>query len=370
MKVNTILRPEEGSVLKATGAFFKKLFNQKVIDYLLVPKHIGKGRSLTQTLVKNTDALDDVNPFSPVMAANSGTIVAQLSNNRRGKIGVIMKPCEIRALVELVKLDQAKLDNLFVIGVDCAGTFEVEDYSAFIGEADWEAPEKELNLIARMYARKSEDDPLPMELRSSCKICNAFTPHMGDVTLRLIGMEEGVLVTLDSELAKKLGLEEAEVPWSHQSAVEDLTQSRTYKRERVFEEFRDKMKSINDFADAVATCTRCYACQTACPVCYCKVCFFRTETFNPESDRFLKWADKEGSVRMPSEILLYHLTRLNHMAASCVGCGMCESSCARGIPLATIFMAIGDEVQRKLEYEPGTSVDDELPVATFKKAEI
>ena len=350
--------------------FFRKLFEEGVIDYLLVPKHIGKGRSLNQTLVKDTDALDDVNPFSPVMAANSGTIVAQLSNNTKGRIGVVMKPCEIRALIELVKLGQAKLDNLFIIGADCAGTFEIEDYANYIGDADWEAPEKELDLITQLYARKSDDEPLPLELRCNCKICNAFTPHIGDVTLNLIGMEEGVLVTLDSELAQKLALEEVEDPWSHQCAVDDLTSSRTYKREQVFEEFKDKAKSINDLADIAATCTRCYACQTACPICYCKVCFFRTDTFHPESDRFLKWADKEGSVRMPSEILLYHLTRLNHMAASCIGCGMCESSCARGIPLSTIFMAIGDEVQKKLEYTPGSSVDDELPVATFKKAEM
>jgi formate dehydrogenase (coenzyme F420) beta subunit len=370
MKVSVLLKPESGDVLKATGAFFKQLFDEGVIDYLLVPQRMAKGRSLVQTLVKNTDNLEGVNPFSPVMAANSGTIVAQLSNNTVGKIGVVMKPCEIRALVELVKLGQAKLDNLFIIGAECAGTFEVEDYAAYIGDAEWEAPEKELKLVTQMYVERADDDALPMKLRSSCKICDAFTPHMGDVTLSLLGVEEGVLVTLDSELAEKLGLETIDEPYTHQSAVEDRTQSRSYRKEQVFDEFRDKVKSIDDLADILATCTRCYACQTACPVCYCKVCFFRTETFAPESDRFLKWADKEGALRMPPEILLYHLTRLNHIAASCIGCGMCESSCARGIPLATIFMAVGNEVQKKLEYTPGKSIDDELPVATFKQPEI
>jgi formate dehydrogenase (coenzyme F420) beta subunit len=369
MTVNAILKSEEGDVLKAAKSFFAKLFEEGVIDYLLAPQHIAKGRSLTQTLVKGVDNLEEVNPFSPVMAANSATMVAQLSNNSSGTIGVVMKPCELRALVELVKLGQAKLDNLFVIGVDCAGTFEVEDFSAFIGDADWEAAEKEKSLLADMYSGKTDDDALPMKLRSSCMICNAFTPHMGDVTLNLLGMEEGILVTLDEELAGKLGLEAVDAPYSHESVVDDRTQSRGYRRERAFEEFRDKMKSIDDMADIVATCSRCYACQSACPICYCRVCFFRTETFEPESDRFLRWADKEGAVRMPPEILLYHLTRLNHMAASCIGCGMCESSCARGIPLSTLFQAVGDEVQKKLEYTPGKSVDDELPVATFRKEE-
>jgi formate dehydrogenase subunit beta len=187
--------------------------------------------------------------------------------------------------------------------------------------------------------------------------------------LSIMGMEDDVLVTLEQEVAEKLGLETAEEPMSHKDVLEDMKNSRTYKRESTFDEFRDKMQSMNDMADILATCTRCYACQTACPICYCRVCFFRTETFSPESDRLLRWADKEGSLRMPTEILLYHLTRLNHIAASCIGCGMCESYCARGIPLSTLFQAVGDEVQKKLEYVPGRSVDEELPVATFKREE-
>jgi formate dehydrogenase subunit beta len=72
---------------------------------------------------------------------------------------------------------------------------------------------------------------------------------------------------------------------------------------------------------------------------------------------------------MPTEILLYHLTRLNHVSASCIGCGMCESSCPRGIPLSTIFQAVAEEVQKKLEYVPGRSVEDAIPLATFEKEE-
>ena len=129
------------------------------MDYLLVPSHIAKGRTLAPTLVKDPDKLNEVNPFSLVMPTNAATIVGQLSNARKGVIGVVMKPCEIRALIELVKLGQAKLDHLFIIGVDCAGTFEVEDYASYAGE-EWEAPEKEQSLLADLY-KGTDEEKLP-----------------------------------------------------------------------------------------------------------------------------------------------------------------------------------------------------------------
>jgi formate dehydrogenase (coenzyme F420) beta subunit len=370
MKVYSILE-NNGDVLETTRAFFAKLFEEGIIDYLLVPQRISNGRTLTQTLIKGVDNLEGINPFSPVMAINSAKLVAQVGSLEKDKkVGVVIRPCEIRALIELVKLGQAKLDNLVIIGIDCAGTFEIEAWAKLMEEAYGDTA-KELEIVKDIYSGKTDyhDEDAPIRLRSACQICNSFTHDKVDITLSILGMADDVLVNLESELAEKLGLETIEEPMSHKDVLDDLKNYRGYKRESTLDEFRDKMQSMNDMADILSTCTRCYACQTACPICYCRVCFFRTETFSPESDRLLRWADKEGALRMPTEIMLYHLTRLNHIAASCIGCGMCESSCARGIPLSTLFQTVGDEVQKKLEYVPGMSIDEELPVATFRKEE-
>lgn len=123
------------------------------------------------------------------------------------------------------------------------------------------------------------------------------------------------------------------------------------------------------FTALLSTCIRCYACSSACPVCYCRVCFFRTDTFEPESDRYFRWAEREGALRMPTEILLYHLTRLNHIAASCVDCGMCESACPRRIPLTAIFETVGDGVKKALNYVPGRDLKEKIPITTFKETE-
>jgi len=48
---------------------------------------------------------------------------------------------------------------------------------------------------------------------------------------------------------------------------------------------------------------------------------------------------------------------------------MCESGCPRGLPLTTIFKAVGDSVQQELNYEPGRSTEDEIPIITYREVE-
>ena len=77
------------------------------------------------------------------MPVNSATLVSQLTGDKPSqKVGVVLRSCEIRALIELVKLQQANLDNLTIIGVDCLGTYEVDDTCwCWSIPADW-APRK------------------------------------------------------------------------------------------------------------------------------------------------------------------------------------------------------------------------------------
>jgi formate dehydrogenase subunit beta len=73
---------------------------------------------------------------------------------------------------------------------------------------------------------------------------------------------------------------------------------------------------------------------------------------------------------MPADILLYHLTRLNHMVISCVGCGLCSEACPNDIPVFEIFRLVGHQVQKTFDYVPGRSLDEELPLTTFRETEL
>ena len=368
MKINTMLPVKEGDTLGTLRRFLGDLLESHIIDALLVPQEIAHGRSVVQTLVRDPAYLSAANPLSPVMPVNSAILVSQLTADKpRKKVGAVLKPCEIRALIELVKLRQANIENLTIIGIDCLGTYEVEDYARLIDEMEGAAEEKGTRVVAELRRRIAEGaEPAPIPLRPACQICEFPVPKGADIALGLIGVEQGILITLESELAAKLGLAQGEAP-DREQAIARVVAARSAARDQTFAEFRQRTKSIADFADQFATCIGCYNCAVACPICFCKECFFRTETFAPESERYFRWAERAGALRMPTEILLYQLTRLNHMVASCVGCGLCESACPSKLPLTVIFRAVGEEVQKMLDYVPGRSLEDELPLATFKE---
>ena len=118
-----------------------------------------------------------------------------------------------------------------------------------------------------------------------------------------------------------------------------------------------------------ATCIHCLNCKTACPICYCKTCLFETEAFRHEPSFYLRSAQQKGSVRMPADTLLYHLTRLSHMSMSCVGCGMCSSACPVHIPVASLFLSVASQVQGAFNYQPGKDVEESLPLITYQPDE-
>jgi formate dehydrogenase subunit beta len=119
-----------------------------------------------------------------------------------------------------------------------------------------------------------------------------------------------------------------------------------------------------------SACIRCHNCMINCPICYCKECIFRTPTFEHESQLYYQWAERKGTVRMLPDTLLFHLTRLNHMVTSCVGCGMCTEACPVDIPVGTVFRAVGEKAQAIFDYHPGRSLEEAAPVQEFREEEL
>ena len=127
----------------------------------------------------------------------------------------------------------------------------------------------------------------------------------------------------------------------------------------------------SDFLEMVSSlCINCRSCRSVCPICYCKQCLFDGEVFEYSMEKYLNWSGKKGVLTMPPDKLLFHLTRMSHVAASCVACGQCEAACPSGIPLGRVYQKISAAVQGALGYEAGRSLEDELPLTTFREDEL
>lgn len=375
MAKNARIVIKDGKTLEALQGLLGDLLKNKLVDALLVPLEVPSGENVVQALVTDFKHLEKANPVAPVMPVNSAKLVSDITTtSSHSKIGVVLKPCEIRALIELVKLKQASLDNLLIIGIDCLGTYSITDYGRFVQSADGKSSPSELTLSSLQTGRAiSTDEYQP---RSACQICEFPASEKSDLVIGLIGVDSKKEVLLrgltpaGEEIISKLGLQETKEANKRDEILVTLREERKKKKDRILAETEKEISDIQSLMATLARCMGCYNCKTACPICYCKRCLLETPTFDYGLETYLRRAERKGAIKVPTDTLLFHLTRMNHMITSCVGCGLCESACPNNIPLLNIFRTVADKVQRIFDYVPGRRIEEELPLATFKEDEL
>src|SRR5512133_2743128 len=210
MSIEALLPRSGRTVLESINGLLASLFDAGVVDAILVPMEMPGSRGVAQALVKDRAELSAAIPVAPVMPVNSATLVSNLTADQGGgKLGVVLRSCEIRALVELVKLKQASLDNVVIIGVDCAGSYSVPDYSSIA--AGIEGDRKAAGIVEGSMSGGTLDRD-GYSLRPACQICEKPAPEFGDLLIGFLGdTTEALTVTVSDSLAEggleRLGLQ-------------------------------------------------------------------------------------------------------------------------------------------------------------------
>jgi formate dehydrogenase subunit beta len=365
----------EGKTEEAVIGFLKSLLEKGVVEAMVIPKALPSQDGFVQTLIRDPEKLNGVSVLSPTMPVQSARVISNLSVKNLGKkVAAVLKACEIRAAVELAKFLQVKLDNLYLIGIDCPGTFEVIDYAKMVQEG--KGGDKLTKELLKGMEKGEISPPSGYVFRTACQMCEYPVPQT-DVIIKMFGykadQEIGIEIgdKLEKEIEEKgiLSFSENE-PASRNEVVSKVIAERTKKRDALFQEFKGIVKDLQAFLDRFSTCVRCHNCMVACPICYCKECVFRTAVFEHDGDQFMRWADRKGGIRMPTDTLIFHLIRMSHMVTSCIGCGLCDSACPSRLPVATLFRSVGDRIQKMFQYVPGRNVEEVPPVASFKEDEL
>lgn len=342
------------------------------IAAILVPRRLPMQALVMPVLVSDPDQLEGMDPLAPAFAFNAAKMVSRLTRRPAGhKVAVMLRPCEIRAFVELVKLKQGRREDVVIIGHDCPGAFSNTDYLRFVQDQGRESTSSFLKIA--IDPNSAEMDAFA--LAPACSACEQFVPLGADLAVLLFGVDTRtqllIQATSDSgeAILDRLNLSPAQVTPQRDAVVQALMDRRLAVRDRMIADTEAATNSLEKLSAYLANCVNCYNCRVACPVCYCRECVFVTDVFDHDPGQYLGWAKRKGAIKMPTDTLFYHLTRLAHMSTACVGCGQCSNACPNEVPVMELFRTVALRTQAAFQYRAGEDMEQKPPLSEFRETE-
>ena len=244
-----------------------------------------------------------------------------------GRVGIVAKGCDARAIVDLIAERQVAREEVFIIGVPCQGIVDLRNIEAYLGgkeilEATLEGGEIVVSGEEADGSRFEERLTLEDYLRAACTTCECRTPPVYDL---LVGEPTPATETTD--------------PYSD---IETLEAQSTEERWAYFSKEFDQ-------------CIRCYACRQACPLCYCEECF--VDQTQPS------WFGKTDDF---SDTMIFHIVRALHLAGRCIDCGACARACPMGLDLQALNRKLIKDVREWFGYQAGLDLDAIPLLSTFE----
>lgn len=262
--------------------------------------------------------------WDPTCVQNLATF---LPHEKGRKIGVIVKGCDSRTIIQLQKEGLIDEQEVTVIGLSCSGVISIaklkQDMDLDRVESATVSNDAVELTCGGEVKRYTMADILPDKCQS-CKYPNAlhFDRFVGDPI---------------------------EAPESEQDPYARLAAFEALSLEERFEFWKREM----------SRCIRCYACRNACPLCVCRDhCL--AESRQPH------YQSQESDVTQKWYFQLIHAT---HVAGRCTECGECERACPMGIPVLLFKKKLGQIMAEVFEYEAGIDLSSTPPLQTFQAEE-
>lgn len=245
--------------------------------------------------------------WNPTCVNNLALYLPQVAS--KGKVAVVVKPCDAKNVVELIKEHQVKREDVIVLVASCTGVLNIDALEGIdlrkITSISWRAKDV-------VVTTDSGEIVIPRDkaLLSKCLSCDIIEPVMSDI-----------------KIGKPVDRSDAQNKFASIEEYEKMSPT----ERRAF------------WAKQFERCIRCYACRQACPGCYCKECFVD----KPAQTWVSKQTDSTSN-------WFFHMGRMIHIAGRCTGCGECERACPMNIPLSLMSKRMALDVKEMFGTAAGT----------------
>ncbi len=241
-------------------------------------------------------------------------------SKKEGKILVFLKPCDTYSFNQLIKEHRIKRENVYIVGVECQGKFDIQNFNNK-GIEFVESIEETIDSVKVNGSIVLDRNDVKLE---RCTVCD----KKHKVYDELVEFNEKVAPKEDRfALVKKL---EAMTP---------------------DERFAFWKKELSK-------CIRCNACRNVCPACNCTKC-----VFDNDNSQIASKANSDSF-----EEKLFHIIRSFHVAGRCTDCGECSRVCPQNIPLHLLNRKyISDVNELYGEYNAGEDDSSKGPLTNFTK---
>lgn len=277
----------------------------------------------TPLFMRGTEDVDRLQ-IGPLAVHNTATYLTGLKNK---KVGIVVKGCDSRAVVQLAQEGLINRDNIVVFGFPCDGVADLTKIRRVFGD------------IGRV--RQVEVQPTSLRLHHDDK--------ESEIQLADVLADKCLRCRFPNALVHDHFAGKPREPHATVDDYKDVQDFESQPLDARFEHWKQEM----------SRCIRCYACRNACPMCVCR-------DHCVAQSRDPHWVTQEDEVR---EKWMFQVIHAMHLAGRCVECGECQRACPVDIPILALKRKLNKEVNELFNYDAGVDPHAIPPLLSFQVEE-